>query len=193
MNPNLIEVGVDEVGRGCLAGPVVACAVLIPEGVDSSSFKDSKKIAKKKRESISNYIRENCFFGIGLVDPAKIDEINILQATFVAMREAIDNLILSIGSEHQNLHLLIDGDKFPGYPGITHDCVVKGDSLHKCISAASIVAKVHRDGIMEDLSRDFPDYLWESNSGYGTKDHMQSIEKHGLTIHHRRSFCSRFL
>ena len=185
-------IGVDEVGRGCLAGPVVACAVFIPPGVDTTEFKDSKKLSKRKREEISEYIKRTCLFGIGEVSPKKIDEINILQATFLAMRIAIDSLDIAESEKSQH-HLLIDGDKFPGYSGISHECVIKGDSLYKCISAASIVAKVHRDKLMSDLSPNFSQYLWKSNSGYGTRDHMDAIEKNGLTDHHRRSFCSRFL
>lgn len=185
-------IGVDEVGRGCLAGPVVACAVFIPPGVDTTAFKDSKKLSKRKREKLSEYIKQTCLYGIGEVSPNKIDEINILQATFLAMRIAIDSLKIEYSEKHQ-YHLLIDGDKFPGYPNISHECVIKGDSLHKCISAASIVAKVYRDELMNDLSAGFKEYLWDSNSGYGTKDHMLAIENHGLTEHHRRTFCTRFL
>lgn len=182
-----MEAGIDEVGRGCLAGPVVSAAVILPEGFSHPLIKDSKKMSEKKREEAFKIIQENAVsFSVGVSDPDEIDSINILQATFVSMKKAIDGLS-SLPSK-----LLVDGDKFPGHKGIPFECIIKGDSKVQSISAASIIAKVTRDKIMKDLSKEFPVYLWESNVGYGTKDHMEAIEKNGLSKHHRKTFCSRF-
>ncbi len=179
--------GIDEVGRGCLAGPVVSAAVVLPEGFSHPLIKDSKKMSEKKRDEAFEIIKENAIaFSVGISDPEEIDRINILQATFVSMKKAIDEL----GTEPSKL--LVDGDKFPGHKGIPYECIIKGDSKVQSISAASIIAKVTRDRIMKELAKEFPHYLWESNVGYGTKDHMDAIEKNGLTKHHRKTFCSRF-
>jgi ribonuclease HII len=180
--------GIDEVGRGCLSGPVVSSSVILPDSFSHDLITDSKKLSKKKREIAYGVIMDNALHvGIGYSYPAEIDEINILQATFRSMFRSIDEL--GIIPEM----LLVDGDKFPGYQNIPFKCIIKGDSKIPSISAASIIAKVTRDRFMENLSMDYPEYLWEKNSGYGTKDHMNAIENHGLTEHHRRSFCSRFI
>lgn len=183
-----MEAGVDEVGRGCLSGPVVSAAVILPDNFSHPLIKDSKKLSKKRREEAYKVIEENALhLGIGICGPEEIDRINILQATFKSMKEAIDDL----GAKP--IKLLIDGDRFPGHNSIPYECIVKGDSKVQSISAASIIAKVTRDRIMENLSKEYPGYLWEKNSGYGTKDHIKAIESQGLTKEHRRTFCSRFI
>lgn len=183
-----LEAGIDEAGRGCLAGPVVSAAVILPPGFTHPLIKDSKKLSPKKRKEAFQIIMENAVsVGVGIISPEKIDEINILQATFASMFEAIRSL------SAQPSELLIDGDRFPGYNDIPYECIIKGDSKIPSISAASIVAKVTRDGLMEKLASEFPHYKWESNFGYGTADHMKALEEFGLTVHHRRTFCSRFL
>lgn len=181
--------GIDEVGRGCLSGPVVAAAVILPKDFHDSRIKDSKTIKSlKKREELEILIKENAIsWGIGAASPSEIDQINILQATFLAMKRAID------ACKNKPDFLYVDGDKFPGYNGIPYECVIKGDSKIFSISAASILAKVHRDRLMREVSREFPQYLWESNVGYGTADHIKSIKEFGITKHHRKSFCQNFI
>lgn len=180
--------GIDEVGRGCLAGPVVSAAVIFPDDFSHPLMGDSKKLSEKRRDEAFKIIHENAIsISIGISEPEEIDRINILQATFVSMKKAIDGLSVT------PTKLLIDGDKFPGHNGIPFECIVKGDSKIQSISAASIIAKVTRDKIMKALSSQFPQYMWESNVGYGTKDHMFALEKNGLSKHHRKSFCSRFI
>lgn len=181
--------GVDEVGRGCLSGPVVAAAVILPEGFSDPRIKDSKTIkSPKKREELARLIMDNAIaWGVGASSPQEIDQINILQATFLAMRRAIDAC-----SEKPDF-LYIDGDKFPGYKDIPYECVIKGDSKILQISAASILAKVHRDQLMQSLDSEFPKYLWSRNVGYGTADHISAIREIGITKHHRKSFCQNFI
>lgn len=185
----LMVAGVDEVGRGCLCGPVVAAVVILPEGFSDPRIKDSKKIkSQKKREEAERIILENAVaWGIGASTPQEIDQMNILQATFLAMKRAIDSCSVIPGK------LLVDGDKFPGYKDIPYECIIKGDSLHQCIAAASILAKTHRDRLMGELSLEFPKYLWERNVGYGTEDHIKAIRKLGITKYHRKSFCQNFI
>lgn len=183
-----MEAGIDEVGRGCLSGPVISAAVILPEGFSHELIKDSKKLSPKKREQAYDVILDNAIScGIGIVEPEEIDRINILQATFVSMKKAIDEL------EATPTKLLVDGDKFPGHKGIPYECIVKGDNKVQSIAAASIIAKVTRDNLMKKLGEQFPEYLWESNAGYGSKAHIEAIEKFGLTSHHRKTFCSRFI
>jgi len=181
--------GIDEVGRGCLSGPVVAAAVILPKGFYDSRIKDSKLIkSMKKKEEAEKLIKANAIaWGIGAASANEIDQINILQATFLAMKRAID----SMGTLPQFLY--VDGDKFPGHKGIPYECVIKGDSKVHSISAASILAKVHRDRLMTSIGLEFPDYLWEKNAGYGTSEHISVIKNSGLTKHHRKSFCQNFI
>jgi len=181
--------GIDEVGRGCVSGPVVAAVVILPEGFSDPRIKDSKKIkSQAKREEAEKLILESAIsWGIGACTPQEIDQINILQATFLAMKRALDFC------SKKPTKLLVDGDKFPGYKGIPYECVVGGDSKFQCISAASILAKTHRDRLMKELSKEFPNYLWEKNVGYGTPEHISAIKKFGLTKHHRKSFCQNFI
>jgi ribonuclease HII len=181
--------GVDEVGRGCLSGPVVAAAVILPPDFKDSRIKDSKAIkSQKRREEIEKVIKENAIaWGIGESSPQEIDQINILQATFLAMKRAID----ACGQVPDFLY--VDGDKFPGHKGIPYECVIKGDSKVLCISAASNLAKVHRDRLMQSMSPEFPEYLWEKNMGYGTPDHIKAIKEIGISKHHRKTFCTNFI
>lgn len=181
--------GVDEVGRGTLAGPVVAAAVILPDGFKDPRIKDSKAIkSKKKREEIEKFIKENSIsWGIGESTPEEIDEMNILNATFLAMKRAIDSCKIKPD------FLYIDGDRFPGYDNIPYECVVKGDSKIVSISAASILAKVYRDRLMESISSEFPKYLWGKNSGYGTPEHINSIKEIGISKYHRKTFCEKFI
>jgi ribonuclease HII len=189
INNYKIIAGVDEVGRGCLSGPVVAAAVILPEGFSDSRIRDSKVIKSlKKREEIEMVIKENAIaWGIGAASPQEIDQMNILQATFLAMKRAIDSCV------PRPDFLYIDGDKFPGHNGIPYECVIKGDSKVPCISAASILAKVYRDRLMRDIGKEYETYLWEKNVGYGTPEHIKAIKEIGLSKHHRKTFCQNFI
>ncbi len=180
-----IVCGLDEVGRGPLSGPVVAACVIIPAKKRTLSFvseiTDSKKISAKKRNELYDYIVTHFPYAISEISPREIDDINILQASLKAMKEAHDKL--------GNIdHALVDGNKAPALSSNTIT-VVKGDSKSKTIAAASIIAKVHRDRVMLELSKKHPHYGWESNSGYPTKQHREAIETHGITPHHRKSFA----
>ena len=181
--------GVDEVGRGCLSGPVVSAAVILKPGFSDKRIKDSKLIkSQKKREEIEAIIKENSVaWATGVCSPEEIDRHNILQATFISMRRALDSLFAIPD------FLMIDGNSFPGYGNIPYECYIKGDALHASISAASILAKTYRDRLMVSLSKEYPDYLWEKNMGYGTRDHMEAIKKIGLSEHHRKTFCTKFI
>jgi ribonuclease HII len=177
------EAGCDEAGRGCLAGPVVAAAVILPKGYKNIKLDDSKKISEKNRNKLRIDIEKNAVaIGIGIVEERKIEKINILQASLLAMHLAIKNLAV-IPS-----HLAIDGNKFNPYPKIDHTCIIKGDGKYMNIAAASIIAKTRRDEIMRKLSISFPEYLWNQNMGYPTKKHKNAISEFGITKHHRKSF-----
>lgn len=179
----VLEAGCDEAGRGCLAGPVVAAAVILSDGFHHKLLNDSKLLSVKQRFEIEPYILENALsIGIGIVDEREIEEVNILNASFFAMHRAIEKLTIV------PQHLIIDGNRFKMYKEIPHSCIVQGDSKFRSIAAASIIAKNHRDRIMEELDLNFPDYNWRKNKGYPTKAHRQAIIKHGVTIHHRRTF-----
>ena len=178
-----IEVGCDEAGRGCLAGPVVAAAVLLPNHFNNKTLNDSKQLSKKKREILEKIIKdESISFGIGVVSPKEIDKINILNASFLAMHRAIDQI-----SNKYEL-LLIDGNRFNKYKKIDHKCIIKGDAKYMSIAAASVIAKTARDKIMKDLSGEFPQYSWGTNQGYPTKKHREAIKKCGANKYHRKSF-----
>lgn len=196
LNRNMLDVskynfiaGVDEVGRGSISGPVVAAIVILPNGFLDHRIKDSKTIKSlKKREEAEAIIKENAIaWGIGAASPQEIDQMNILQATFLAMKRAIDSCKITPD------FLYVDGDRFPGHKGIDYECVIKGDSKVHCISAASILAKVHRDRLMKSISPEFPHYLWEKNAGYGTSEHISAIKEIGLSKHHRKTFCQNFI
>lgn len=181
--PNIIEAGCDEAGRGCLAGPVVAAAVILPENFDNELLNDSKKLTEKTRELLRPIIeKEAISYAVSFVDPEEIDEINILNASFLAMHRAVGQL-----TTVPEL-LLIDGNRFNPYKGIKHECIIKGDGKFASIAAASILAKTYRDEYMKKIAEEFPDYDWNNNKGYPTKKHREAIKMHGATIHHRSSF-----
>ncbi|MBN2165658.1 MAG: ribonuclease HII [Marinilabiliaceae bacterium] len=183
LNEGIIEAGCDEAGRGCLAGPVVAAAVILPRGFYHPFLNDSKQVTEKKREELRIIIeKESVSWGIGIVDNNEIDKINILNASFLAMHRAVDKLKITPD------HLLIDGNRFKQYRSIPYSCVIKGDGKYLSIAAASILAKTHRDEMMINLHDSFPFYNWKKNKGYPTKDHRKAIKDHGLTLLHRRSF-----
>ena len=177
------EAGCDEAGRGCLAGPVVAAAVILPKGYKNIMLDDSKKISEKNRNELRIEIEKNAVaIGIGIVEERKIEKINILQASLLAMHLAIKNLAIKPS------HLAIDGNKFNPYPKIDHTCIIKGDGKYLNIAAASIIAKTKRDEIMKRLSEIYPEYLWNQNKGYPTKKHKNAISEFGITKYHRKSF-----
>ena len=180
---NLIEAGCDEAGRGCIAGPVVAAAVILPRGMDFPEFDDSKKLTEKQREKLRVKVLENAAaYGIGIVSAEEIDEINILNASFLAMHRAIDQL--KIRPEL----LLIDGNRFNKYHDIKHQCIVGGDAKYQSIAAASILAKTTRDHIMQDLDNQYPAYNWKQNKGYPTIEHKNAVAEHGMSPYHRKTF-----
>ena len=179
----LIEAGCDEVGRGCLAGPVVAAAVILPKDFFHPLLNDSKQLTPTKRQLLSKVIQQQAVaWAVGEVSPQRIDQDNILQASYLAMHRAIALL------QPLPALLLIDGNCFQHYPNIPHQCIVKGDAKLAPIAAASVLAKTHRDALMHQLAQDFPGYGWESNVGYPTRAHRQAIRKLGTTPHHRHSF-----
>ncbi len=183
MRKGLIEAGCDEAGRGCLAGPVVAAAVILPDDFGNEMLDDSKKLSEKKRMILREVIMEEALaYGVGIVSPAEIDKINILNASILAMHKALD--VLKIRPEH----ILVDGNRFKAYGEIPATTVVKGDGKYMSIAAASIMAKTTRDMIMKELSVDYPAYRWDKNKGYPTAQHVAAIDKYGYTEHHRRSF-----
>lgn len=178
-----IEAGCDEAGRGCLAGPVVAAAVILPKKFKNSILDDSKKLSEKKRYVLRDIIeKEALAWAVGIVSPEEIDKINILNASFLAMHRAIDQL--STRPEQ----LLIDGNRFNPYSDTPHHCIIKGDGKYLSIAAASVLAKTYRDDIMLGLHKDYPNYDWDSNKGYPTKKHRLAILEHGITPHHRKTF-----
>ena len=177
----LITAGVDEVGRGCLAGPVVSAAVILKKGIDLQLLKDSKKISFNKREKISEHIKNNSYYSIGIASVEEILNLNILQASLLSMKRAIEKLTLKPSLT------LIDGNFAP--IGLkNYKTIINGDEKIKVISAASIVAKVYRDKFMIKLSKRFSNYAWDRNFGYGTKAHLEGLKKFGVTAYHRKSF-----
>lgn len=183
LEANRIEAGCDEVGRGCLAGPVVAAAVILPADYENPWINDSKKLGKSQREELIEEIKlKSLDWAIAEATVAEIDQINILNASFLAMSRAIE--MLKVKPEH----LLIDGNRWRSKLEYSYSCIIKGDGKFASIAAASILAKVHRDQMMEDLATSFPHYGWESNVGYPTKTHREGIQKHGISPWHRKSF-----
>lgn len=178
-----IEAGCDEVGRGCLAGPVVAAAVILPSDYKHKLLTDSKLLSKKKRESIRKDILNDAIeYAISEIGNEEVDKINVLQASLLGMHRALDQLA------QQPELILVDGNKFIPYHNIPHHCIIKGDGKYLSIAAASILAKTYRDDLMEKLSFSHPEYAWERNVGYPTKQHRNAIEKYGITPYHRKSF-----
>lgn len=179
----LSEAGCDEAGRGCLAGPVFAAAVVLSRGFFHPLLNDSKQVSEKNREELRKIIEaEAIAFAVACVDNTEIDRINILKASFKAMHLALDNL------KKKPQLLLIDGNRFVRYKKLPHRCFVKGDARFASIAAASILAKTYRDEYMCKLNEEFPHYAWHSNKGYGTPEHIHAIQQHGLCLYHRKSF-----
>ena len=178
-----VEAGCDEVGRGCLCGPVVAAAVILDENFNQNLVNDSKKLTFKTRNYLDSYIKDNVLeFTIAEISPKLIDEYNILNASIHAMHKALD--FLQIRPEL----ILVDGNRFHPYNFIPHQCIIKGDSKILSIACASILAKNYRDDLMIKLHDEFPEYGWNKNMGYATKVHREALNKFGPTIHHRKSF-----
>lgn len=178
-----LECGTDEAGRGCLAGPVTAAAVILPENFKHVWLNDSKQLSLKKRNILRPIIeKEAISYGVAHVFPKKIDLINILNASILAMHKAIDNL--NIKPEF----ILVDGNRFKTYKNIEHICIVKGDAKYLNIAAASVLAKTYRDDYMQELHNKYPEYQWNKNKGYPTKKHREAIFSVGSTPHHRQSF-----
>ena len=182
-NIGLTEAGLDEAGRGCYAGPVYAAAVILPKGFHHPLLNDSKKLSEQQRDLLRPVIeKESIAYAVAAVDNNEIDKINILQASFAAMHRSLDKL--NVLPEL----LLIDGNRFKPYKTITHECIVKGDGKYTAIAAASILAKTYRDEHMQQLHKEFPQYGWDRNKGYGTEIHRKAIFSFGLCRYHRRSF-----
>ena len=177
----MITAGVDEVGRGCLAGPVVSAAVVLKKSINLNLLKDSKKISFNKREEVSEHIKKNSYYALGIASVEEILNLNILQASLLSMKRAIEKLEIKPGIT------LIDGNFAPR--GLkNYKTIINGDEKIKVISAASIIAKVYRDKFMIRLSKKFSNYAWDRNFGYGTKAHFEGLKKFGVTSHHRKGF-----
>jgi ribonuclease HII len=177
------EAGTDEAGRGCLAGPVVAAAVILPPDFHHPLLNDSKQVNKNHRNELRSIIEKKAIaWAVGSCSPEEIDQINILNASILAMHRALDQLTT------KPLFLLVDGNRFKAYQQVPHATMIKGDARFTSIAAASILAKTHRDEIMEKLHLDFPEYGWNSNAGYPTPAHRKAIASLGSNIHHRKSF-----
>lgn len=178
-----IEAGCDEAGRGCLAGPVFAAAVILPVDFQHPLLNDSKKLTEKQREMLRPIIESEAIaWAVGSYSPQEIDEVNILNASFLSMHRAIDQL------ETRPTSLLIDGNRFKPYLMTPHHCIIKGDGKYLSIAAASVLAKTYRDDLMRKLDVDYPEYGWKQNKGYPTKAHRAAIKQYGTTEHHRNSF-----
>ena len=178
-----VEAGCDEAGRGCLAGPVVAAAVILPHDFYHPFLNDSKQLTEKKREVLRPIIeKEAIAYGVSFVDHNEIDKVNILNASFAAMHRAIDQLQVKPSL------LLIDGNRFNPYPNLPHECMIKGDGRFASIAAASILAKTYRDDFMQKIHAEYPMYNWGKNKGYPTKEHRIAIKIHGASAYHRNSF-----
>ncbi|GLU43764.1 ribonuclease HII [Allomuricauda sp. NBRC 101325] len=177
------EAGTDEAGRGCLAGPVTAAAIILPESFKNSVLNDSKQLSETKRELLRPILeRKAVAFAVQHVFQDEIDEINILNASFLAMHRALDQL------QQTPSFILVDGNRFKPYPNIDHECIVKGDGKYMSIAAASVLAKTYRDEYMAQIHEEFPMYNWKKNKGYPTKEHRAAIKAYGLTKYHRKSF-----
>jgi ribonuclease HII len=178
-----IEAGCDEAGRGCLAGPVVAAAVILPPRVRLPGLDDSKKLSAAAREALRPLIEQRAVaWAVASASPEEVDRINILNASFLAMHRAIDALA------QRPQHLLIDGNRFKRYADLPHTCVVQGDGRYRAIAAASVLAKTHRDALMLHAHAEHPAYGWDRNMGYPTAEHRAAIRTHGITALHRRTF-----
>jgi len=177
------EAGCDEAGRGCLAGPVYAAAVILPKNFFHPLLNDSKQLTAEERYELRPFIEEFALaWAVGIVSQAEIDEINILNASFLAMHRAIDQLKI------KPYRLIIDGNRFKAYQDIPHQCIIEGDAQYASIAAASVLAKTYRDDLMVSLHEQYPDYLWHKNKGYATREHRQAIDQHGICEIHRKTF-----
>jgi len=177
------EAGCDEAGRGCLAGPVFAAAVILDKSKRISGLDDSKKLTARKRDALRSEIEDKALaWAVARIEVDELDKINILRAAIKAMQLAVDGLHITPQL------LLIDGNRFTAYRNIPHHCIIGGDALYQSIAAASILAKTHRDACMLQLHEQFPQYDWDKNKGYGTLDHRKAIAQHGTCLHHRKSF-----
>jgi len=178
-----VEAGCDEAGRGCIAGPVFAGAVVLPPDFSNPVLDDSKKLSAKKRQQLRVLIEQEALaWGVGVVHENEIDQINILNASFLSMHRALENLRL------KPTYLLIDGNRFKPFGEIPYSCIVKGDGIYASIAAASILAKTHRDEYMAYLHLEYPHYGWNKNKGYPTREHRKAVYEHGPAPYHRRSF-----
>tara|TARA_R110000751_G_C13789462_1_gene481950 strand:- start:4500 stop:5096 length:597 start_codon:yes stop_codon:yes gene_type:complete len=178
-----LEAGTDEAGRGCLAGPVTAAAVILPKDFSNDSLNDSKILSSTKRDLLRPIIETNATsFGIAHIFPDEIDKINILNASFLAMHKALDQL------DTKPEFIIVDGNRFTPYHNISHACIVKGDGKYLSIAAASILAKTFRDAYMKKIHLEYPMYNWLKNKGYPTKEHREAIRKYGITKYHRKTF-----
>lgn len=180
----LLEAGCDEAGRGCYAGPVFAAAVILPRDFHHPLLNDSKLMAPDDRKEVRDFIKAHAIsYAVAMVDNDEIDQINILRASFKAMHLALDKL------RRRPSFLLIDGNRFTPYKKLKHTCIIRGDGQYASIAAASVLAKTHRDAFMRQLHKEFPQYNWKCNKGYGTPEHRSAIEMHGLCRYHRKSFA----
>ncbi|WP_299063480.1 ribonuclease HII [uncultured Polaribacter sp.] len=178
-----LEAGTDEAGRGCLSGPVVAAAVILPDNFSHPFLNDSKQLSEKKREEVRPFIEQNALaFGVSFVWQEEVDKINVLQASITGMHRAIEKL--DITPEF----IIVDGNKFKNYKEIPHKTIVKGDSKYLSIAAASVLAKTYRDDYMAKIHKEFPMYNWQKNKGYPTKEHRNAIREFGATNYHRKTF-----
>ena len=183
LHPDLIEAGCDEAGRGCLAGAVYAAAVILPKDYHNPRLNDSKQLTEKQRYALRQEVeRDALAWAVGIVSPEEIDQINILNASILAMHRALEGL------KRRPEHLLIDGNRFKPFQEIPYTTVVKGDGKYLAIAAASILAKTYRDDYMNTLATEYPAYDWQSNKGYPTAKHRAAIASHGITPYHRKSF-----
>lgn len=178
-----LECGTDEAGRGCLAGPVTAAAVILPSRFRNVILNDSKIVKKSQRLILRELIEKKAIcFSVAHLDNNKVDELNILNASILAMHHCIEKLTT------RPQHILVDGNRFKPYPEIPHLCIIKGDGKYMNIAAASILAKTYRDAYMEEIHEEFPMYNWKKNKGYPTREHREAIRKYGVTKYHRKSF-----
>lgn len=183
LQAGVVEAGCDEAGRGCLAGPVTAAAVILPPDFRNDLINDSKQLTARRREVLRPIIEQEAVaWAVAMVQPEEIDRINILRASILAMHRAIAMLTVRPQA------LLIDGNRFFQYEDLPHSTIVKGDGKYMSIAAASILAKTHRDALMMQLHEQYPQYRWDKNKGYPTPEHRQAIERHGITPHHRKTF-----
>ncbi len=183
LHPNLVECGTDEAGRGCLAGPVTAAAIILPDDFSNAILNDSKQLSEAKRKSLRPLL-EDCSiaYGVTHIFMEEIDNINILNASILAMQRSIEQL------DPIPEHILVDGNRFKSYQDIPHTCIIKGDGKYLPIAAASVLAKTYRDDFMEKIHEEFPMYNWKKNKGYPTAEHRDAIRTYGITKYHRKSF-----